>query len=155
MLNLFYNGIWRCFLQAQADKKKYIRVLASWAYINVVNYVMKPVWVGILKLLSFQHWDRTPKETFWDPIAISSLKNQILFLLKKRVVEGIQLTTLSIFCIISPWEMYWILRYDFSIRLFCLLSKTSVSILVVLGKFSLGIFYDLGVVCHLCIIKRL
>ena len=44
---------WGAFCWLELIRKNiYIRVLASWAYINVVNYIMKPVWVGILKLLS-------------------------------------------------------------------------------------------------------
>lgn len=36
-LTYFTMGFWGAFFLAQAVKKKYIKVLASWAYINVVN----------------------------------------------------------------------------------------------------------------------
>lgn len=51
-LTYFTVGFWSAFCWLKLIRKN-IWVLASWAYINVLNYVMKPVWVGILKLLSF------------------------------------------------------------------------------------------------------
>ena len=66
----------------------------------------------------------------------------------------IQLTTLSIFCVISSLETYGILRSESSIRLFSLVNMVSSS-RVVFEKISLRVCGDLGVVRHLCIIKRL
>lgn len=51
-LTYFTMRFWSTFCWLKLIRKN-IWVLASWAYINAVNYVMKPVWVGILKLLSF------------------------------------------------------------------------------------------------------
>lgn len=46
-------GFWGAFCWLKLIRKNIYKVLASWAYISVVSYIMKPVWVGLLQLLFF------------------------------------------------------------------------------------------------------